>query len=69
MVAYSHSAIIAVYDGLLGNGHLFHAITADYVDCLCRSAAITAFRTDVFACAAGLFCSAPAPLGKCAENI
>ena len=61
--------LLSLFQKSLGNNHLFHAITADYVDCLCRSAAITAFRTDVFACAAGLFCSAPAPLGKCAENI
>ena len=64
MVAFSHSAIIAVYDGLLGNGHLFHAITADYVDDLGCSAAIATFWADIFSDAAGLFGSAPAPLGE-----
>ena len=59
---------LSLFQKLLGNNHLFHAITADYVDCLCRSAAITAFRANVFAGTAGLFGSAPA-LGECAENI
>ena len=64
MVAYSHSAIIAVYDGLLGNDHLFHAVTANYVDCFRCSAAIATFGAYIFAGAARLFGSAPAPLGE-----
>ena len=59
---------LSLFQKLLGNNHLFHAITADYVDCLCRSAAITAFGANVFAGAAGLFSSVPA-FGKRAENI
>lgn len=68
MVAYSHSAIIAVYNGLLGNDHFLHAVTADYVDCFRRSAAIATFGADIFAGAARLFCSAPA-LGERSEHI
>ena len=61
--------LLSLFQKSLGNNHLFHAVTADYVDYFSRSAAITAFRTDVFAGAAGLFSSVSAPLGKCAENI
>lgn len=68
MVAYSHSAIIAVYNGLLGNDHFLHAVTADYVDCFRRSAAIATFGANVFAGATGLFGSAPA-LGERSEHI
>lgn len=68
MVAYSHSAIIAVYNGLLGNDHFLHAVTADYVDCLRCSAAIATFGANVFAGATGLFGSAPA-LGERSEHI
>ena len=68
MVAYSHSAIIAVYNGLLGNDHFLHAVTAVYVDGFVRSAAIASFGADLFAGAARLFCSAPA-LGERSEHI
>ena len=48
--------------------HSLHAVTANYIDCLCGSAAITAFGANIFAGTAGLFGSAPA-LGERAENI
>ena len=60
---------LSLFQKLLGNNHLFHAITADYVDCLCRSAAITAFGANIFTCAAWLFCSVPAPFWECTKNI
>lgn len=58
------SLSIVLFCGL----HLLHAITADYVDDLGRSAAIAALGTNVFAGAAGPFRSAPA-FGERAENI
>lgn len=75
MVAYSHSTIIAVYNGLLGNDHFLHAVTADYVDCFRRSAAIATFGADIFAGTAWLFrsgfrsCTAVAALGERSEYI
>lgn len=68
ILVYSHSTIFSVCGELLGDYHFVHAVTANYIDCLCGSAAITAFGANVFAGAAGLFSSVPA-FGKRAENI
>ena len=68
MLVYSHSAIFSVCEELLGDYHFFHAVAANYVNRFCGSAAITAFRANVFAGTAGLFGSSPT-FGKCTENI
>ena len=68
MLVYSHSAIFSVCGGLLSDGHFLHTIAANYIDYFSRSAAITAFGANVFAGAAGLFCSVPA-FGERTKNI
>ena len=60
--------LLSLFQKSLGNNHLFHAVTADYVDCLRCSAAIATFGANVFAGATGLFGSAPA-LGERSEHI